>query len=67
MKDVDNLKRKINTVRNSLAELKISGFSYDEQELIRRVFKSVINQFTSSSDKRIGKDILNKTSWVDGE
>ena len=40
-------------------------FSYYEQELIRRVFKSVIKQMKSKQDINTAKEILRKTEWLD--
>lgn len=42
-------------------------FSYEEQELIRRVIKSVFPQLKSGRDKSTAKDILEKTRWTDGD
>jgi hypothetical protein len=41
-------------------------FNYEEQELIRRVFKSVFPQLKGMNDKKTAKLILNKTEWIDG-
>ena len=41
------------------------SFSYDEQELIRRVFKSIVKQFKGRNDVLIAKEILQKTGWID--
>jgi len=42
-------------------------FNYEEQYLIRRVFKSVFIQIKNRRDKSTAKDILNKTGWIDGD
>lgn len=42
-------------------------FNYEEQELIRRVFKSIFPQLKSIGDKRTAKLILSKTEWINGE
>lgn len=42
-------------------------FGYEEQELIRRVIKSVFTQLKSDRDKATAEDILEKTRWIDGE
>ena len=39
------------------------SFSYDEQELIRRVFKSI--KIKNKNDIIISQTILQKTSWID--
>lgn len=41
-------------------------FNYEEQELVRRVFKSVFSQLKSSRDKETAKMIFIKTRWIDG-
>lgn len=41
-------------------------FSYEEQELIRRVVKSVFSQMKSKNDKENARSILIKTEWLNG-
>lgn len=62
---VDRLERDVKKLREKAAELIVPGFSYAEQELIRRIIKAVLSQMNSSSDVGIAKDILNKTEWLD--
>jgi hypothetical protein len=40
-------------------------FNYEEQELINRVFKSVLPQFEDFGDKVTARSILDKTRWTD--
>ena len=63
--EVDKLKREIIQLREKTAELVSPGFSYYEQELIRRVMKSILPQMKSSGDVSTAKDILKKTEWLD--
>jgi Ribonuclease G/E len=63
--ELDRLKRDINKLRDRTAELTAPGFSYYEQELIRRIIKSVLPQIKNHRDALIAKDILNKTEWLD--
>jgi len=52
---------------------KLSGFvgnitfDYEEQELIRRILKSVFTQFKDARDKETARSILNRTEWIDGK
>lgn len=57
----DKLKKELSVSVGNLS------FDYTEQELIRRVFKSVFGQFKSVDDKSTAKKILLKTEWIDGE
>lgn len=52
-------------LRDIAAKLRNPGFSYPEQELIRRVFKSVVSQLKDSTDIGIANDILDKTEWLE--
>jgi Ribonuclease G/E len=63
--ELDRLKRDVNKLRDKTAELTAPGFSYYEQELIRRIIKSVLSQMKSPSDVSTAKDILAKTEWLD--
>jgi len=42
------------------------SFNFEEQELIRRVFKSIFKQIEGFRDIETAKTILNKTEWIDG-
>ena len=64
--EVDRLKRQIKEIREKTAEFVSPGFSYYEQELIRRVIKAVISQMINKTDISIAKDIIDKTGWLDG-
>jgi len=55
----------IKKLRETLAKLHNPGFSYPEQELIRRVFKSILPQLKNATDKGIATDILEKTDWLE--
>ena len=65
--EVDRLKREVTRLQEQAAELVCPGFSYYEQELIRRVIKAVFLQMRSSSDVSTAKGILKKTEWLDEE
>jgi hypothetical protein len=58
MSKVDNLLSELNNLP--------SVFTYDEQELIRRVFISIYNQISSTIDRNTAKNILHKTEWIIG-
>ncbi|GEM_PF-4344612 len=40
-------------------------FNYEQQELIRRVFKSVHKQLKNKRDMITSKEILDKTEWIE--
>ena len=42
------------------------SFNYEEQELMRRVFKSIFKQLKNKNDRKVAKTILEKTGWIDG-
>ncbi len=63
--DVDRLRRDVDRLRNQAAEIIAPGFSYYQQELIRRIIKAVLPQFKNQSDISIAKEILSKTEWLD--
>lgn len=63
--DVDKLRRDVVKLREQAAEIVAPGFSYYQQELIRRVIKAVLPQFKNQSDINIAKEILSKTEWLD--
>jgi len=58
------LEESLRRLRDMTAKLTAPGFSYYEQELIRRVIKAVYSQM-NERDKKIAKDILEKTEWLD--
>jgi hypothetical protein len=59
------LEETLKELRDRTAELVVPGFSYYEQELIRRVIKAIIPQLKSKRDKSVANDILRKTEWLD--
>lgn len=63
--ELDRLKREVNKLREKTAELTAPGFSYYEQELIRRIIKAVRPQMKDKTDISIADDILRKTEWLD--
>ena len=65
--EVDRLERDVKKLREQTAELIAPGFSYYEQELIRRIMKAVLSQMKSNTDIGTAKDILKKTEWLDEE
>ncbi len=62
---IERLNSEIKKLREKTAELSLPGFTYYEQELIRRVIKAVITQMKDTSDISIANDILKKTEWLD--
>ena len=62
---LDRLERDVKKLREKTAELTNLGFTYYEQELIRRIIKSVLPQIKNSTDITVAQDILNKTEWLD--
>ena len=64
--EVDRLKRQTKELREKTAELTSPGFSYYEQELIRRIIKAVLPQMINSTDISTAKEILKRTEWLDG-
>lgn len=62
---IDKLKRDLKQLREKTAELIVPGFTYYEQELIRRVLKATLAQMKTSSDISTTKGILRKTEWLD--
>lgn len=65
MDEFKKLEKQTKKLRDTLSSMKGSTFSYYEQELIHRVFKSVIIQLKSAADKQTAQDILDKTEWLD--
>lgn len=62
-KELDNLVRAGQKMGGFVGNI---TFNYEEQELIRRVFKSVFAQIKNSRDKETARMIINKTDWVEG-
>jgi len=65
MKELKRLEIETRKLRDVLAKLHNPGFSFPEQELIRRVFKSILPQLRNDTDKGIANDILEKTEWLE--
>jgi len=63
--EVDKLKKDVDKLRDRVAELIAPGFSYYQQELIRRIIKSVLPQMKNKCDISIAKEILSITEWLD--
>ena len=63
--EVDRLRREAMRLREKTAELVSPGFSYYEQELIRRVIKAVLSQMKDVRDISTAREILEKTEWLD--
>jgi hypothetical protein len=59
------LEDEIKKLKDRTADIMAPGFSYYEQELIRRVFKSLLLQFKDKRDISTANDILKKTEWLD--
>jgi hypothetical protein len=66
--DLRKLKSATNKLQDALS-IPVGNitFDYEEQELIRRIFKSVFSQLKSGHDKKIAKTILRKTEWINGK
>lgn len=70
MKGFDRISRELENIAKRAKSLTFSNlgnitFDYDEQELIRRVFKSVFTQVKSGRDKATINSVLRKTRWID--
>jgi len=73
MRQYDTISREFSSLISKLKTTRgrIEGFignitfDYEEQELIRRVFKSVLPQMKHDRDKETAKIILRKTEWID--
>lgn len=63
-RSTDELRRKTNKFSGNYGNI---DFTYDEQELIRRVISSVMGSFKDKGDVNIAKHILYKTGWIDGK
>lgn len=71
MKGFNNINRELNNIIKKAKALNINNvgninFDYLEQELIRRIVKSVFPQLKNAKDKETAKSILGKTRWIDG-
>ena len=64
--EVDRLEKDVKKLREKTAELIAPGFSYYQQELIRRIIKAVLPQMKDKGDISIAKEILERTEWLDG-
>ena len=64
--EVERLERETKKLRDKTAELVAPGFSYYQQELIRRVIKAVLPQMKDEGDISIAKEILERTEWLNG-
>ena len=62
-RDLDALARKAKSISNR--NIGNVEFTYDEQELIRRVMKAILPQIKSNSDLTTAKSILERTEWID--
>ena len=62
--EVDRVKRRTKELQEITAKLG-TGFSYAEQELIRRVIKAVLPQMKDKTDIGVAEDILERTKWLD--
>ena len=56
----DKLRRELSSPIGNIS------LNYDEQELVRRIFKSVFVQLKNRNDIKIARTILRKTEWIDG-
>ena len=69
MDNLNKLSRDLNKLKNDVRKtFKFNGnvsFSYEEQELIRRVIKSVFSQMKRKRDRDVAKTILDRTEWID--
>jgi len=59
------LNRDIKKLKENLSKFMCSGFSYQEQELILRVFKSVIKIIKNKDDLLTAKEIIKKVGWLE--
>jgi len=68
-RSVDKLKLAARRLQLSANDLKrisqIPALSYNELELIRRVFKSVKPSIRGKEDKELADSILEKTEWIE--
>lgn len=62
--ELDRLSREAKKLRNGLKVDRVT-FTYEEQELIRRIIKSVAPQIRTMRDKMLAQDILERTKWID--
>jgi len=68
-RSIDKLKfatRKLQLSANDLKRIsQIPSLSYNELELIRRVFKSVKPSIRSKEDRELADSVLEKTEWIE--
>ena len=62
--DIKKLEKNILKIKKATASV-VPSFSYYEQELVRRVFKSILPQLKNFSDISTAKEILKKTDWLE--
>ena len=62
---VDKLERETKKLLDDIAVIVSPKFSYYEQELVRRIIKSILPQLKSSIDISTAREILKKTEWLD--
>ena len=71
MRDLNRISQELKSIDKKLkSQLNIKtlgnvDFDCEQQELIRRVFKSILPQLKGVKDRLIAKDILKKTEWID--
>ncbi len=65
-REIKNLIKDLNKLKNNKGFIGNVNFNFEEQELIRRVFKSIFKQLESFRDVETAKEILKKTEWIDG-
>lgn len=65
-REIKNLIKDLNKLKNNKGLIGNVNFNFEEQELIRRVFKSIFKQLESFRDVETAKEILKKTEWIDG-
>jgi len=73
MKDLKRVASELKSLANKSREITSKldtfignvTFEYSQQELIRRVFKSVLPQLKSRRDREIAKHILERTDWIE--
>ena len=64
---MDSLKKASRTLKEISKQLTShETFDAEQQELIRRVFKSILPQIKSIKDRSLAKEILRRTEWIDG-
>jgi len=63
--ELKRLEQETRKLKDITARMFNPGFSFSEQELIRRVFKSILPQLKDSTDKGTANYILEKTEWLE--